>query len=202
MKITAIRQQAKRTDRYSIFVEGKYAFSLSEAALLEHGLASGQEITKERLREFKKLSSEDKLYNQTLRYVALRLRSRWEIEFYLLKRKNAPPALVEQILNKLSIIGLIDDKKLAQAFVNDRQLLRPTSRRKIIMELRKKHIEQALIDEAVGQDTESEQNALQAIVERKRQQAKYQDNLKLMQYLARQGFNYGDIKAALEAEHN
>ena len=197
MKITAIKQQAKRTDRYSIFVEGKYAFSLSEAALLEQKLAGGQELSKVQLREFKKLSSGDKLYNQTLRYVALRLRSRWEIEFYLLRRKGASPALTEQILNKLSNIGLIDVRKLAQAFVNDRQLLRPTSRRKMIMELRKKHIEQAVIDEVVGQDSESEQTALQAIVERKRQQPKYQDDLKLMQYLARQGFSYGDIKTAL-----
>jgi len=199
MKITAIKQQVKRAGRYSIFVDGKYAFSLSESALLEHKLASGQELTKERLGEFKKLSSEDKLYNQTLRYVAMRLRSRWEVEFYL-KRKDASPTLIDEILNKLSNIGMIDDRKLAQAFVNDRQLLRPTSRRKIIMELRKKHIEQGLIDEIVGQDTESDQTALRAIIERKRQQAKYRDDLKLMQYLARQGFNYGDIKTALAVD--
>ncbi len=196
MKITSIKQQVKRASRYSIFVDDEYAFSLSESALLEHKLANGQELSKHQVKEFKKLSAEDKLYNQTLRYVALRLRSRWEIEFYL-QRKAASPPLIEQILNMLSNIGMIDDKKLAQAFINDRQLFHPTSRRKIINELKKKHIEQSIIDEVVGTSEEPDRTALQALIERKRQQAKYQDDLMLMQYLARQGFNYSDIKAAL-----
>src|SRR5947209_15231393 len=99
MKITAIKQQQKRVDRYSIFVEGKYAFSLSEAALLEAKLASGQELSPEQVTEFKKLSADDKIYNQALRYVALRLRTEWEIKTYL-ERKKASPALVDIILNK------------------------------------------------------------------------------------------------------
>ena len=196
MKITSIKQQAKRTDRYSIFVEGKYAFSLSENTLLDSKLASGQELTKEQVREYKKISADDKLYNRALRYVAMRPRSKWEVEQYL-KRKEASPALIEQILNKLSIVSLIDDKKLAQAFVNDRRLLRPTSRRKLILELRKKHVSNDIIEQAIGNDSTEELSALRQIVERKRRQPKYQDDLKLMQYLARQGFNYDDIKSAL-----
>ena len=197
MKITSVKQQVKRAGRYSIFVDGEYAFSLSEAALLEHKLASGQELTKERVREFKRISAEDKLYNQTLRYVALRLRSRWEIGFYL-ERKGASPALTEQILNKLSIIGLVDDEKLARAFVNDRRQLRPASRRKMIAELRKKRVAGDIIEAAVGVEAEDERTALQAVIEQKRRQSKYQDDQKLMQYLARQGFGYGDIKEALD----
>jgi regulatory protein len=199
MKITAIKQQVKRAGQYSIFVDEKYAFSLSENALLEHKLARGQELTKEQLRDFKKLSAEDKLYNQTLRYVAMRLRSRWEVETYLF-RKEASPTLIEEILNKLSNIGMLDDKKLAQAYINDRQLLRPTSRRKIINGLRQKHVAEDIISETVETEVDDDSNALQAVIVRKRQQSKYQDDLKLMQYLARQGFNYGDIKAALQAE--
>jgi regulatory protein len=196
MKITSIKQQVKRRDRYSIFVEGKYSFSLSENALLESRLVSGQELTKEQVGEYKKLSQDDKLYNRTLRYVAMRPRTKWEIGQYL-ERKKASPALIEQVLNKLSTIGLIDDEKLAQAFINDRRLLRPSSRRKMTMELRKKRVADDIIQRVVGSDITEEQTALQAVIERKRRQTKYQDDLKLMQYLARQGFNYDDIKSAL-----
>jgi regulatory protein len=198
MRITSIKQQVRRGDRYSIFVEGKYAFSLSEAALLDSKLATGQELDKQKLKEYKQLSNDDKIYNQALRYVAMRPRSRWEIEFYLVRKKGASPALSETILNKLSNIGLIDDTKLALAFVNDRRLLRPTSRRKLIMELRKKRVADEIIEEAVGSEHSNEQTALLDIIERKRKQSKYQDDLKLMQYLARQGFNYDDIKTALK----
>jgi len=197
MKVTSIKQQVKRADRYSIFVEGKYAFSLSESALLESKLASGQELSREQLGEFKKLSADDKLYNQTLRYVAMRPRTRWEVEFYL-DRKQASPALIDNILNKLSNIGLIDDRKFAQAYVNDRKLLRPASRRKIIAELRKKRVADEIIQQITSAEEIDDRTALRAIIERKRRQTKYQDDTKLMQYLARQGFGYDDINSVLQ----
>jgi regulatory protein len=199
MKITSIKQQVKRADRYSIFVEGKYEFSLSEGALLESKIASGQELTKEQLEEFKKLSADDKLYNQALRYVAMRPRTRWEVQFYL-ERKKASPPLIDALLNKLSKIGLIDDRKYAEAFVHDRQLLRPTSRRKIIAELRKRRVTDEVIQQVTSVDEVSDQAALLAVIERKRRQSKYQDDTKLMQYLARQGFGYDDIKTALQQD--
>lgn len=197
MKITAIKQQAKRQDRYSIFVEDKYAFSLSESALLESKLASGDELSAGKLKEFKKLSEDDKIYNRTLRYVALRPRSKGEVELYL-QRKKVSPDVVEVILNKLSGIDLINDEKFAAAFVGDRRLLKPTSSRKLIAELRKKRVPEEIIEQAVGKEPEDELAALQAVIDRKRRQTKYQDDEKLMQYLARQGFSYGDIKLALE----
>jgi len=197
MKITSIKQQVKRATRYSVFIDDKYAFSLSDTALLDSKLVPGQELSQEQIRELKQASVDDKLYNNTLRYIAIRPRSRWEIEFYL-KRKKASPALIDTILNKLSNVNLIDDKKFAEAFVNDRRLLRPTSRRKMIMELRKKRVADEVIQAAVGNEQPDEQTALQAIIESKRRQSRYRDDLKLMQYLARQGFSYGDIKAALQ----
>lgn len=198
MKITKITQQQKRTDRYSIFVDNIYAFSLSEVALLEAKLASGQELSKEQLKQFKDLSADDKVYNQALRYAAMRPRSIWEMRFYL-ERKNVSPTLIDVILNKLINIQLLDDLAFARSFVADRRLLRPASRRKIIMDLKKKRVAEEIILEAVGNATEDEQSALLAVIERKRRQTKYQDDQKLMQYLARQGFNYDDIKSALAA---
>lgn len=197
MKISSIKRQVKTAGRYSIFIDGKYSFSISENALLEHKLATGQELSKQQVKEFKQFSADYKLYARTLRYVAMRPRSRWEIEFYL-QRKEASPPLTETILNKLSIVGLIDDYKLALAYVHDRRLLSPTSQRKIIAELRKKRITDEIIKQALGDEPSHEHEALRAIIERKRKQSKYQDDTKLMQYLARQGFGYGDIKFAMQ----
>jgi regulatory protein len=197
MKITSIKQQAKLANRYSIFVEGKYAFSLSEGVLLDSKIASGQELTPEQVKEYKQLSADDKIYNRALRYVAMRQRSVWEMEFYL-KRKEASPTLINQILNKLSDIGLLDDRKLAAAYIHDRTLQRPTSRRKITLELKKKHVADDIINEVLSSAAVTDdRTALRDLVERKRRQSKYKDNLKLMQYLARQGFNYDDIKSVL-----
>lgn len=197
MNITKITQQAKHANRYSIYIEEKYSFSLSEAALLESKLVNGQELSEEQVEEYKQLSSDDKLYNRALNYVALRPRSVWEVEFYL-KRKDSPAPLIEQITNKLIRLGLLDDKKFAEAFVHDRRLLRSSSVRKITLELRKKHVPGNIIEQVIKEDETDENELLRNLIAKKRQQSKYKDDdLKLMQYLARQGFNYGDIKDAL-----
>lgn len=199
MKITSIRQQVKRSDRYSLYVDGEYAFSLSESALLQHELHSGIELTAEQVQDYKRLSVDDKLYSQALKYVAMRTRTMWEVTSYL-QRKEASPPLIETVLNKLSTVGLLDDKKYAESFVNDRRLLKPSSRRKLMMDLRKKRISSEIIEQVVGNEQTDDQAALLHIIETKRRQTKYQDDTKLMQYLARQGFRYDDIKTALRAD--
>jgi regulatory protein len=196
MKITSIRQQERRKDRYSIYVDEKYSFSLSEAALLETRLASGQELEAAQVKSYKELSAEDKVYGNALRYAAMRRRSRWEMESYL-QRKEASPDLADSILNKLSDLGFIDDQAFALAWVENRHLLRPTSKRKLQQELRAKRVSSEIIDRVLRDDQTDEREEIRAMVIRKRRQSKYQDDTKLMQYLARQGFGYQDIKAAM-----
>ena len=201
MKITKIVQQEKQKDRYSVFVDDKYAFSLSESALLESKLATGQELNAADLAAWKQASADDKVSSSALRYAAMRQRSTWEMEQYL-RRKQASPTLADKILNKLSNIGLLDDAKFAEAWVSNRRLLRPTSKRKLQQELRAKHVSQEVINVTLsGGGTDDEQTALREIIAKKRNLPKYKaDPLKLMQYLARQGFSYDDIKRELGHE--
>ena len=199
MKITAIKQQQKRADRYSFYVDGAYAFSLSELALLESGLASGQELDAAGLERYKQLSQDDKLFGRALRYVALRPKSEWELGAYL-EKHHSPAPLTKQITNKLKDLDLINDQKFAAAYVHDRLLLRPTSRRRIKLELAKKRVPTDIIDRLLAE--QSDADTLQEVIAKKRRQSKYQDDLKLMQYLARQGYNYSDIKDALSGSSN
>ncbi len=198
MKITAIKQQIKQKDRYSIFVDGKYAFSLSEGALLDTRLNNGQELTEQVLRELKQQSADDKVFGLALRYVAIRQRSEWEIRSYL-DRKKVSPALAAIILNKLSELRFVDDLKFAEAWVNNRRLLRPTSKRKLQQELRAKRVSSEVVEQVLAEDEAEESDVLRELIAKKR--ARYPDQLKFMQYLARQGFGYEDIKRAL-AEDN
>ena len=197
MNVTKIASQQRQRGRYSIFVDGRYAFSLSADALLESKLTVGQQLDIEDLRRWKQASADDKAYAGALRYAAMRTRSTWEMEQYL-RRKNVSPALATIILNKLSVIGLLDDAAFAQAWVSNRRLLRPTSKRKLQQELRAKHVSDQVIDITISDAAGDELPALRALVAKKRNLSKYKaDPMKLMQYLARQGFSYGDIKAVL-----
>lgn len=196
MKITAIKQQEKLKGRYSIFVDEKYAFSLSDTALLDAKLVIGQELNEQELKEYKELSADDKIYGLVLRYLAIRPRSEWEIKTYL-QRKQSPDALQEKIISKLKSNNLIDDVAFARSWVNNRRLLKPVSMRRLQLELKQKHVSDEVITEVLADDETDEKTVLKELVMRKRKQTRYQDNEKLMAYLARQGFQYGDIKDAI-----
>lgn len=196
MKITNIKQQVKRADRYSVFVDDKYAFSLSEAALLQQGIASGQELDAGQLKELKEASGADKAYGNALRYVAMRPRSVWEMETYL-RRKEVDELVAETIIDRLSRVGLLDDLAFAKAWVANRHLLRSTSKRKLQVELKQKHVPESIIAQVLAEDETNEHDSLRALVAKKR--SRYPDQQKLMQYLARQGFGYDDIKTVLDS---
>jgi regulatory protein len=195
MKITAIKNQAGNQNRYSVFVDNKYSFSLSEQALLASKLANGQELDSKEVNKLKKLSGDDKLYNRALNLVANRPKTEGELRDYL-RRKDASPALIDLILNKLSDIDLVNDSRYAKNFVSDRSSFRPTSRRKIIAELKKRRIKENIIEQALA-GYSGDQTAIRQVITKMQRQERYKDKLKLMQYLARQGFNYDDIKTAL-----
>ena len=197
MKITAIKQQVRQANRYSVFVDGKYIFSLSESALLDSGIASGQELTKAQLDNYKKLSASDKAYGRALRYVALRPRSEWEVQFYL-QRKQVGLGESAAIVGRLRQSGLLDDLAFARAWIVNRRLLKSVSQRRLVQELHQKHVSDEIITQAMGEDQADEQQILRELIARKRQQTRYKtDDTKLMQYLSRQGYSYDDIKSTL-----
>ena len=151
MKITAITQQVKRTDRYSIFVDGKYAFSLSESGLLASGLAVGQELTPAELKKLKKDAGMDKAYYDALRYVAMRARSEWEIETYL-QRKEVDKDAANEIIRRLKEAGLLSDLDFARAWVSSRRALKSTSKQRLRQELLQKHVPGDVIDQVLTEE--------------------------------------------------
>ncbi len=193
MKVTAIKHQVKRADRYSIYVDDKYIFSLSETELLNTGLKIGQEFTENELDDLKDTAVLDKGYDRALNLISRRPRSEWELEDYL-KRKDYDKEVAQQIIEKLRERGFVNDSEFARRWVENRRLLKATSKRRLRQELKQKRVSDEIIDHALEEDETDEREVVRELVERKRKQTKYQDDLKLMQYLSRQGFSYDMIK--------
>lgn len=196
MKITDIKQQVKRQGRYSIYVDGTFAFGLSELALINSGIRIGLELTAEELDNLKQDAHIDKAYNLALGQVARRPRSEWEMRDYL-RRKDYDPELITQLVKRLFDAGFLDDHDFARRWVETRRLLRQTSKRRLQQELRAKRVSDDVITNVLAEDQTDESAVLRAVIEKKRTQSRYQDNEKLMAYLLRQGYNYEDIKNVL-----
>ena len=116
-KVTDIRQAVKNQNRVNIFVNGKYAFSLDLAQLVDLKLKIGKEITEDELVEYKRLSEFGKLYQRTLEWVLTRPRSVKETEDYLYKKiyeKKLEKNYLNNIIEKLKSRNYLDDEKFAE----------------------------------------------------------------------------------------
>lgn len=198
MIITDIKQQVKRQDRYSIFVDGKYLFSLSENELMQSGIKINKEYSEDELEKLKQTAVLDKAYMRCLDLIMRRQRSEWEVRDYL-KRKDYDPDVIAQTTERLKKAGYVDDAKFAESWIRNRRLLKSTSKRRLSQELKQKRVEDSVINIALEEDETDEKAVLKEMIEKKLKQTRYQDQQKLIAYLLRQGFNYGDIKSALEA---
>ena len=196
MKITAIKAQVKNPDRVSIYVDEKYAFSLNPTQLLEEKLRHGLEIDEGRLAELKKVSEVGKLYDRLLQYALIRPRSEREAIQYCQRKKFATEN-VQPIIEKLKTRGYISDAAFARAWVESRHLTKPTSERRLKLELKQKGVADELITQALGASEYDSLEALRAVAAKKLRQPRYRDLQKITQYLLRQGFAYDDIKRVL-----
>lgn len=196
-RITDIKQQKRTEGRYSIYIDGKYEFGLSDLDLSTSGLRIGQELTAEEVQVFCQQASNSKAYALAIRFIALRMRSRQEVEEYL-GRKGYDSEEVQSVIERLGRARLLDDQAFARAWVANRQLLSPRSRRRLIQELQAKGVDRADIVEALDEaGDEAELEAVLTVAQKKRRLSQYQDSDKLMGYLARQGYPYELIKKAL-----
>jgi regulatory protein len=199
MKITKVAPAVKTAGRYNVFVDEKFAFSLDEAQLVKVGLKKGDEIDEEKLVELKTESDFGKNYIRAVDLVSRRLRSEREIRDYAF-RKQWTKENVEKVVERLYERGYLNDEKFAENFVRSRANLRNYSARKMKLELRKKGIESNIIEKVLAETDEyDEQTALKNLIAKKR--GHYDDQQKLVAYLARQGFSYDAIKSALTDEN-
>ncbi len=196
-KITNIKQQARNKDRISVYVDGKYSFSLSTWQFSEAGLKLGEEISNQRLEELSEESDFGKIHDRSLMWLLLRPRSTWEVEDYL-RRKVEDEPMREKLLAKFKERKYIDDEDFAERWVQNRRLLKPISKLKLRQELLKKRVPKEIIDQTLEEDETNEVEVLKELIEKKRRVTRYQNDRKLMEYLARLGFRYGDIKEAME----
>ncbi len=137
MRVTAIRAQIKNVERVSVYLDGKYAFSLTQNQLLELRLHSGKELREQDVLALKQASDYGKLLERAMNYVMIRPRSQREVRDYLW-RKKAEPNVAERVIQRLESRGYLNDAAFAASWVRTRQLTKPVSKRRLNAELTQK----------------------------------------------------------------
>jgi regulatory protein len=210
MKITGLSSQQKDKNRINVMVDGKYRFSLDIFQVADLGIRVGKDYTDEELTELETESLFGKAYTRALEYALMRPHSSKEMRDYLYRKtrdsrtktgevkKGLPTSITTRVFDRLSEKGYIDDEKFTRYWVENRNLTKGASRRKLTAELRTKGVSSAIIESQLSESTRSDEDELKKVIAKK--QGRYADEQKFMQYLVRQGFSYDEVKRALSAD--
>src|SRR5436190_4663476 len=192
--ITAVEVQARRGGRRAnVFVDGRYAFSLSTqlaAERLHVGDAIDATAADLLLNEDQRLRA----YDAALRFLGPRPRSEREIRDRL-ARHELDVQVVDRVIERLRHLQLVDDAAFAAYWVEQRATHRPRGARLLKQELRQKGISQDVLAEALPSEDDDEgayraaqrkATSLRALDERTFKQ-------RLGAFLQRRGYGYETV---------
>ncbi len=215
MKVTGLTTQQKDPNRINVMVDGKFRFSLDIFQVADLGIRVGKEYDEKELVELETESQFGKLYGRALEYCLMRPHSSREVRDYLYRktfskkykskqtgelkeRPGVSKAVTERVFTRLVDKGYVDDEKFTRFWVENRNQRKGISGRKLRAELAAKGVASDIVERQLAMGGRNDNDELQKIIAKKKRQ--YPDEQKFMQYLARQGFSYDDIKNALNAE--
>ena len=197
MRLTALKQQVKNPERVSIFVDGKYSFSLSLDQLVKYKLKNNDELSEADVKKFKRISEDGKLKDRALAWLLNRPHSTREFHDYM-RRKKADVDLSEKLAQEFTDRKYLNDERYAEWLVGLRSRA-GKSNRAILSELFAKGIDREVSARVLENSEDDEVLRLRAMIAKKQKLSRYaNDELKLIKYLTSQGFSYSLIKEQLK----
>lgn len=139
-KITALRAQAKDSQRVNVFVDGEFALGISLTTITKTGLHVGKQLGAEEFAKLEQTESGDKAYLAALRFLEARPRSIAEVRARL-GRKDFAPEAIDAAIARLTELELLDDAAFARYWVENRVAYRPRGAGALRDELRRKGID-------------------------------------------------------------
>lgn len=191
-EVTALKAQRNKRNRVNVFLNGDYAFSLQR--ILAGRLRVGQELTEEEIADLKAEDVQEMAYERCLHYLSYRPRSMWEMRRYL-QKKGVDESTIDEVLERLTRAGLVDDVEFAQFWVENRKEHRPRGPWALRDELRRKGVPRDIIEQVLeNKDLEEKKGAMQ-VAEKKLRRLRGLDQRtfrrRMWGYLERRGFSYG-----------
>jgi regulatory protein len=201
--ITALTAQQRNRERVNVFLDGEFAFGL--ARIVAAWLQVGQKLSEEKIASLLSEDQREVAYQRALRFVQFRERSEAEIQENLREHK-VPEEIIQEVLERLQRSGIVDNRRFARTWIENRSEFRPRSRRALAYELRRRGIEQEVIQDSL-ESLDDEELAYQAAIKqtRKYRELPWQEyRQKMYAFLARRGFSYetaAPVVARIWAEH-
>ena len=195
-KITALQVQKRNPNRVNVHLDGTFAFGLSR--IVAAWLQVGQELSEEKIAQLQQEDAGEVAYQRAVRYLSYRPRSVKEITDHL-RKHEIPEEWIGATIERLQSNRLVDDRRFAEIWLENRATFRPRGTFALRMELRQKGVSDRVIDEALSELDEIPL-ALQAgrkKCARLRNADEEEFRKKMYGFLSRRGFSYETISEVL-----
>lgn len=146
----------------------------------------------------KKILNYDETKEKALRLLEFRSHSESEL-IEKLKRAGSADEDIEKVLEFCRHYGFVNDEQYAKRKARDLQNLKKYGRQRIVTELRRKGIARDLIDSALFELEEDEEDILYPLIEKKLGGNFEKKNTdKCIRYFIYRGYSFGDIKRCID----
>ena len=193
-KITDITQQTNHKDRYSVYIDGKFAFGISDFDLLKLSLKVGQELSNNELQEIMYTLDETKCQDYANSLVCARLYTEKEIKKKLVAKKFSVE-VIKAVIQKLAEYGYINDRAFAEAYVSETK--QKYGVYKIRQKLYEKGVPEKIIDECLEELDNKGVAVNQLKIKLRNKRIITEDKQKLLRFLAQKGFAYDEAHDAI-----
>jgi len=198
MQVTAIEKQRRR-QRANIYLDGRYAFSLSLELVAQAGLHEGDALSPQQVDSLRQADVRHQAQEAALRLLAYRPRSEAEMR-QRLTRRGLPEEVVQETIARLRQQGLLSDAAFARFWVEARDQNSPRGRRLLWQELTAKGIGREITRQAIA--AVAEEDAALRAAEKKARHLQGQDypvfRRRLGDFLLRRGFPYPTVRTTVE----
>jgi regulatory protein len=147
MKIEKINKL--KSGKYKLTLESNDKIITYDDVILKNNLIYNKEVDDKLLNLINQDTEFYNVYNKTIKYISIRMRSEKEIETYL-NKFNLNDYDFKKIFSNLKRLELINDKLYAKAYASDRINLSNDGPNKIRNDLLKHNISEEHIDEAIS----------------------------------------------------
>lgn len=150
--VTKVSQQKRSSSRFNVFLNDKYAFSISKDVYIKYHVHKGKVLTAEQVEEIKRADDVQAAYLIAINYLSYRIRTESEMRTHL-RKKDLLQHIIDEVIERLYDEGLLDDCTFATTFVSDRINRSSKGPNLIRQELVEKGISQSDIEHALTKYT-------------------------------------------------
>lgn len=196
-KITKIEYQKKNKERFNIYLDDEYGFSVDISILIDYSLKKGMVLDDALIGDILRAEEKISVYNYGISVLSRCAKSECELRLKM-QSKGFEPDLIEKAIKTLKEQKYLDDERYCEMYIRDKTNLSNNGVRKIKEALYYKGIAKEIIDEKIKMITpESEEERAFILAEKKLLNIKENDTrkkmAKLSNYLIGKGFEYETV---------